>query len=70
MEDQWMPKLALDPELVPMKITTQLKQCVPGRLCNRKPTITKEEVLHAKYPDPMHQKEVYQETMEVIQNLQ
>ncbi|KAH9320966.1 hypothetical protein KI387_015605, partial [Taxus chinensis] len=33
-------------------------------------TITKEKVLHARYPDPTHQKEVYQGTMEVLRNLQ
>ncbi|KAH9294383.1 hypothetical protein KI387_040408, partial [Taxus chinensis] len=56
--------LALDPELVPVKITTHVEAACAREVLKSKPFITKEEVLHAKYPDPMHQKEVYQETME------
>ncbi|KAH9308875.1 hypothetical protein KI387_036786, partial [Taxus chinensis] len=36
----------------------------------KNPTITKEKVLHARYPDPAHQKEVYQDIMEVLRNIQ
>ncbi|KAH9316540.1 hypothetical protein KI387_025167, partial [Taxus chinensis] len=70
MEDQWMPKLAPDLELVLVNITTRIEAARSREVLKQKPTITKEEVLHAKYLDPMHQKEVYQETMEVIHNLQ
>ncbi|KAH9292216.1 hypothetical protein KI387_042588, partial [Taxus chinensis] len=65
-----MPKLAPEPEVLPVKITTHAKVACAREVLQQKPTITKEDVLHARYLDPAHQKEVYQETMEVLRNLQ
>ncbi|KAH9311687.1 hypothetical protein KI387_026722, partial [Taxus chinensis] len=31
---------------------------------------SREELVHGKYPDLMHQKEVYQDTMDVIQSFE
>ncbi|KAH9320943.1 hypothetical protein KI387_015582, partial [Taxus chinensis] len=64
MENQWMPKLELESEALQVRITTHAEVAHAKEALQQKPTITKEEVLHARYPDPSHQKEVYQETME------
>ncbi|KAH9312107.1 hypothetical protein KI387_027142, partial [Taxus chinensis] len=49
---------------------THAKAARAREALQQNPTITKEEVLHAQYPDLSYQKEVYQETMEVLKNLQ
>lgn len=59
MEDQWMLKLVLDHELVLVKITTCVEVSHIREFFKSNPKINKEEVLHTKYLDPMHQKEVY-----------
>ncbi|KAH9305600.1 hypothetical protein KI387_010004, partial [Taxus chinensis] len=53
-----------DTELVPVKITICTEAVHTREVMKSKLAITKEEVLNAKYPDPMYYKEVYQETME------
>ena len=70
IKNQWMPKLTPKPEVIIVKITTRAEATRIREVLQQKLTITREEVLHARYPDPTHQKEVYQETMEVLRNLQ
>ncbi|KAH9298521.1 hypothetical protein KI387_030203, partial [Taxus chinensis] len=52
------------------KITTRDEAACAREVLQQKLTITREEVLHATYPDPSHQKEVYQDTIEVLRSLQ
>ncbi|KAH9332158.1 hypothetical protein KI387_044302, partial [Taxus chinensis] len=63
-ENQWMPKLEPESEALQVNIMTLTEAARAKEALQKNPTITKEEVLHALYPDPTHQKEVYQGTME------
>ncbi|KAH9309084.1 hypothetical protein KI387_036995, partial [Taxus chinensis] len=67
--DHRMPALAPTPNMVPMIVITHVKFGHAHEVTKQKYIIKKHEVINAKYPDPVHQKEVYQESMEVIRNL-
>ncbi|KAH9307003.1 hypothetical protein KI387_011407, partial [Taxus chinensis] len=41
-----------------------------GKCQGSKNLVSREEEAHGKYPDPVHQKEVYQDTMDMIRSLQ
>ncbi|KAH9291082.1 hypothetical protein KI387_044653, partial [Taxus chinensis] len=65
-----MPKMEVEFEALQVKITTHDEVAYTKEALQKKPTITKEEVIHARYPDSAYQKEVYQKTMEILRNLQ
>ncbi|KAH9306861.1 hypothetical protein KI387_011265, partial [Taxus chinensis] len=50
--------------------TIRAEAALTGEEPKKIPLIRREEVLHGKYLDLTHQKEVYQETMDVIRNFQ
>ncbi|KAH9313002.1 hypothetical protein KI387_028037, partial [Taxus chinensis] len=56
-DDQWMLKVAPTPELQPILVTTRVEATCAREPLKYKPTITKQEVINAKYPDVTHQKE-------------
>lgn len=70
IEYHWMTKIAPEPEALIVKITTQAEAAHTRDALYQKPMITKEEVLYTRYPNPAHQKEVYQDTIGVLRNLQ
>ncbi|KAH9290033.1 hypothetical protein KI387_034150 [Taxus chinensis] len=51
-------------------VTTRVEATRAKEIPRQKNLVSREEVVHGKYPDPAHQKEVYQDTMDVIQSLQ
>ncbi|KAH9331829.1 hypothetical protein KI387_003937, partial [Taxus chinensis] len=65
-----IPKLEPEFEALQVNITTCAEAARAKEALQQRPTIPNEDVVHAKYPDPTHQKEVYQETIEVLRNLQ
>ncbi|KAH9292668.1 hypothetical protein KI387_042146, partial [Taxus chinensis] len=69
-EPLFMPTVMSNPELEPILVTPYAKAACTREIPKQRPLITREEILHGKYPDLTYQKEVYQETMEVIRSLQ
>lgn len=69
VEDQWMSKVAPDPEMFLVLVTTHAKVALTREVLKKNPSTKKEKVLQENYLDPTHQKEFYQETMEVIRKL-
>ncbi|KAH9293323.1 hypothetical protein KI387_041474 [Taxus chinensis] len=69
-DSQWMPRVARELELEPVLVTTCAEATHAKEMPRPRTLVSREEVPHGKYPDPTHQKEVYQETMDMIQSLQ
>ncbi|KAH9291625.1 hypothetical protein KI387_043183, partial [Taxus chinensis] len=67
---QWMPRVTRDEGLEPVLVTTRAEATCTREIPRQKSLVSREEVIHGKYPDPTHQKEMYQDTMDVIQSLQ
>ncbi|KAH9324672.1 hypothetical protein KI387_004850, partial [Taxus chinensis] len=59
-----------DAGLEPVLVTTRVEAMCAREVPRQKTLVSREEVVHGKYPDPTHQKEIYQDTMDVIQSLQ
>ncbi|KAH9296231.1 hypothetical protein KI387_039819, partial [Taxus chinensis] len=67
---QWMPQVTRDEGLEPVLVTTRAEATHAREVPRQKNLVSREEVIHGKYPDPTHQKEIYQDTMDVIRSLQ
>ncbi|KAH9291009.1 hypothetical protein KI387_044138 [Taxus chinensis] len=70
VDTQWMPRVTRDAGLEPILVTTRAEAARTKEIPRQKIPVSREEVVHGKYPDPAHQKEVYQDTMDVIWSLQ
>ncbi|KAH9298479.1 hypothetical protein KI387_030161, partial [Taxus chinensis] len=67
---QRMPQVTHDVGLEPVMVTTIAEATHTKEIPRQKNLVSREEVVHGKYPNLVHQKEVYQETMDVIWSLQ
>ncbi|KAH9298089.1 hypothetical protein KI387_029771, partial [Taxus chinensis] len=67
---QWMPRVTWDVGLEPILVTTRVEATHAREVPRQKNLVSREEFVHGKYLDPTHQKEIYQDTMDVIQSLQ
>ena len=66
---QWMPWVTWDEVLEPVLVTTRVEATCVREVPRQKTLVTREEVVHGKYIDPTHKKEIYQDTMDFIQSL-
>ncbi|KAH9317608.1 hypothetical protein KI387_019377, partial [Taxus chinensis] len=67
---QWMPNVVCELEIEPILVTMRAKAARNKEILKQILLVTREEMVNGKYPDPFHQKYIYQETMHVIRILQ
>ncbi|KAH9297054.1 hypothetical protein KI387_028736, partial [Taxus chinensis] len=69
-DTQWMPWVTCNLGFESIMVITRVDATVTKEIPRQKNLVLREEVVHGKYPDPVHQKEVYQDTIDIIQSLQ
>ncbi|KAH9293324.1 hypothetical protein KI387_041472, partial [Taxus chinensis] len=63
-DSQWIPRVAHELELEHILVTTRAEAVHAREMPRPRTLVSREEVYMESTPDPAHQKEVYQETMD------